>query len=142
MAEVVAVPSATASSNDTVPAKKIVISKKGKKDAEIFSSARTSGAAASDGSNVSYPAYLFEAVPKQLKVEDLRKKLLIEQIKYTKNCNGFIDKLKTVVGPVKYFLGNMLKLAASSHIDANHSYQYLDDGAGDDYHDGNEVNVW
>lgn len=132
VSEVIAIPAANATIDEGGAPKKIVISKKGKKDPEIFSSARTSGSAAADGSNVSFPAYLFEAVPKQLKVEELRKKLLIEQIKYTKNCNSFIDKLNTVVGPIKYFLSNMPKLSASSTVNNDHSYQYCEDQEGND----------
>lgn len=129
VAEAVAIPSTSESTaTDQVPTtKRILLSKKGKRDAEFMSSARTSGAARGDGSNATYPGYLFEPVPKQLKVEDLRRRLLVEQIKYTKNCNTLIDKLLTVVGLVKTFLSNMPKLTASANIKSDHPYQCCDD---------------
>lgn len=85
-----------------------------------------------------YPSYLFQPVPKQLKVEDLRKQLLVEQIKYTKKCSNLLDKVFTMIGPVKYYLSNMPKLSVSGSDNGDHCYHYCDDT---DEGESQEVNV-
>lgn len=138
VAQMLAAPSTSESTpSSQVPAKQVILNRKGKRDAEVYTSARTSGALKGDGSNESYPSYLFQPVPKQLK-EDLRRQLLVEQIKYTKKCNTLLDKAFTMIGPVKYFLSNMPKLSASSHGNTDHTYQFCDDT---DENESQEINI-
>ena len=58
---------------------------------------------------VSYPAHLFQPVPSKLKIDNLRKKVMISQIERARATTAFYNSLYSLMGPLKHFLLSLPK---------------------------------
>ena len=74
---------------------------------------------------VSYPAHLFEDVPSKLKIDALRKKVMISQIEAARATTLFYRQIGTLIGPTKNSLSSFPKPSAAKENN-DHDYNFPD----------------